>query len=75
MNTIQNAFKISFLFRDGVIAIADLDEYGYPTIRPTKPSDKEANLDEKTQQLVSSLNTNLCDVNFFFFNNLIHVVL
>lgn len=65
MRTIQNAFKVSFLFRDGAIAITGLDKFGYPCIRPTQPSDKEANPDENTHQLVSSLTTKLCDVIVF----------
>lgn len=71
MKTIQNAFKISFLFRDGAIAISGLDKFGYPIIRPSQPSEKEA-IDDRPYQLISSLTTPFCDV-IIFSNYLIDV--
>jgi DNA-binding transcriptional regulator YhcF (GntR family) len=59
MNTIHNAFQISFLFRDGVIALEE-DEFGYPTVRIITESDKET-FDDRTHQMVSNLTTKLVD--------------
>lgn len=61
MRTIQNAFQVSFLLRDGVIAIAE-DADGYPTVRPVNDTDKEEEAEERNYQMVSNLTTTLCDV-------------
>lgn len=60
MRTIQNAFQVSFLLRDGIIAIG-VDEDGYPTVRPVKDSDKKNSTEEQSYQMVSNLSTTLCD--------------
>lgn len=64
MRTIQNAFQVSFLLRDGIIAI-EVDEDGYPTVRPVKESDKKNSTEEQSYQMVSNLSTTLCDVMHF----------
>ncbi|KAJ6635564.1 Non-structural maintenance of chromosomes element 4 like A [Pseudolycoriella hygida] len=59
MRTVQNAFKISFLFGDDAIVIEE-DESGYPTVRPAKQGEVGANFGEGTRQLISNLNIKLC---------------
>lgn len=61
MRTIQNAFQISFLFRDGLVAI-EVGQDGYPTVRPVNESEKQADSEGQNYQMVSNLSTTLCDV-------------
>lgn len=61
MRTIQNAFQISFLLRDGLVAIEE-GEDGYPTVRPVNETDSGANAENRNYQMVSNLSTRLCDV-------------
>lgn len=72
MNTIHNAFQISFLFRDGVIALEE-DEFGYPTVRIITESDKET-FDDRTHQMVSNLTTKLVDVSYLCMGSTINDV-
>ncbi|XP_037035868.1 non-structural maintenance of chromosomes element 4 homolog A-like [Bradysia coprophila] len=60
MRTIQNAFQVSFLLRDGLIAI-EVDEDGYPTVRPVNATDKKDSTEGQSYQMVSNLSTPLCD--------------
>lgn len=65
MRTIQNAFQMSFLFRDGIVVIGE-DEFGYPTVRPIQDEDKDR-FEDRNHQMICNLTTKLCDVSFFFF--------
>lgn len=64
MRTVQNAFKVSFLLRDGAIVIEE-DEFGYPTVRPTGDLDKNETYEDRSHQMVSNLTTELCEVKCF----------
>lgn len=63
MRTVQNAFQLSFLFREGHIVI-EKDEHGYPTVRPANEIDKNVTYDETNYQLISNMSTKLCEVIF-----------
>lgn len=60
MRTIHNAFQVSFLLRDGAVALEE-DEDGYPTVRPILDSGK-ADFEDRNHQMVSNLTTKMCDV-------------
>lgn len=52
MNTFDNAFQISFLFRDGSLSFED-DDKGLPAIRPILPNNRPPKPDETTQFLAT----------------------
>ncbi|KAG4076884.1 hypothetical protein HA402_015871 [Bradysia odoriphaga] len=60
MRTIQNAFQVSFLLRDGLVAIQE-DENGYPTVRPVTELERQENTQNGSYQMISNLTTKLCD--------------
>lgn len=54
MNSVDNAFQLAFLFRDGHIFF-DTGSDGYPLIRPVTKVDKDSGKYESQEQFVSSL--------------------
>ncbi|XP_037035960.1 non-structural maintenance of chromosomes element 4 homolog A-like isoform X1 [Bradysia coprophila] len=60
MRTIQNAFQVSFLLRDGLVAIGG-DADGYPTVRPVSESDRKKDAQNGSYQMICNLSTTLCD--------------
>lgn len=60
MQTIHNAFQVSFLLRDGAVVIEE-DQFGYPTVR-LMPESEKVNFENRNYQMVSDLTTKLCDV-------------
>lgn len=59
MNTVENAFQIAFLARDGNIAIETGND-GYPQVRMAPKDEIERHPD--TSQAICSLNMGLCQV-------------
>lgn len=60
MNTVDNAFQVSFLFRDGTVCF-ELDEYDLPAVRPVNNNEKVQQSDT-TYQCISSLTPSFCEV-------------
>lgn len=59
MNTVENAFQMAFLARDGNIAI-ECDDIGYPHVRLA--SKDEIDVHQDTSQSICSLSMDLCAV-------------
>ncbi|XP_053698348.1 EP300-interacting inhibitor of differentiation 3 [Sabethes cyaneus] len=55
MNTVDNAFQLSFLIRDGKIALEGKD-YQEPVVRPTTPRENEQAPEMETTQCILGLN-------------------
>lgn len=61
MNTVDNAFQVSFLFRDGTVYF-EQDDFGLPAVRPVHKHEKDRQ-NAETYQCISSLTPSLCEVN------------
>lgn len=59
MNSVDNCFQMAFLFRDGHLFL-DVDDNGLPLILPVSKTDKESNKYQQIQQLICTVNPQLC---------------